>query len=50
MHITQSIFLVYFAFFFLLVFCLLKAPASDVTPLQEIFFGDILGQCFCKFS
>ena len=50
MHITQSIFLVYFAFFFLLVFFSLKAPASDVTPWQEIFFGDILGQCFCKFS
>ena len=47
---TQSIFLVYFAFFLLLVFYLLKAPASDVTPSQGISFGDILGQCFCKFS
>ena len=47
---TQSIFVVYFAFFLLLVFYLLKAPASDVTPSQGISFGDILGQCFCKFS
>ena len=45
---TQNIFLVYFAFFLFLVFCSLKAPVSDVTPLQGIFFGDILGQCFCK--
>ena len=47
---TQSIFLVYFAFFLLLAFCSLKAPFSDETPLQGIFFGNILGQCFCKFS
>ena len=45
---TQSIFLVYFAFFLLLVFCSLKAPVSDETPLQGIFF--VFGQCFCKFS
>ena len=44
---TQSIFLVYFAFFLLLVFCSWKAPVS--TPLQGIFFGDILGQCFVNF-
>ena len=46
---TQNISLVYFAFFLLMVFCSLKAPVSDVTALQGIFFDDILGQCFCKF-
>ena len=47
---TQSIFLVYFAFFLLLVFCSLKAPFSDETvPCKESFLVTFLISVFVNF-